>query len=86
MKTLADKEPEETEGHVSEDNTDTSESTASAESPTNDIFDYCTWQAETTKNIGEYNKAPENQIYVVVTIKIDNTGDQTYSTNPGVGI
>lgn len=81
MKTLADKEPEETEGHVSEDDTDTSESTASAEGLTNNIFDYCTWQAETTQNIGEYYKAPENQIYVVVTIKIDNTGDQTYSTN-----
>lgn len=81
MKTLADKEPEETEGDVSEDDTDTSESTASAESLTNNIFDYCTWQAETKQNIGEYYKAPENQIYVVVTIKIDNTGDQTYSTN-----
>ena len=46
------------------------------------IFDYCTWQAETTKNIGDYSKAPENKIYVIVTVKIDNTGDQTYSTNP----
>jgi Telomeric repeat-binding factor 2. len=86
IKTLADKEPEETEGtHVSEetvDNTDTSESTMSADSSTHNIFDYCTWQAETTKNIGEYYKAPENKIYVVVTIKINNTGDQTYTTNP----
>lgn len=81
MKTLADEETEETESHVSEDNTDTSESTASAESPTNNIFDYCTWQAETTKNIGEYTKAPENQVYVIITLKLNNTGDQTYSTN-----
>lgn len=79
VKTLADKEPEDEE---SVDNTDTSESTTSGDSSTYNIFDYCTWQAETTKNIGDYYKAPENKIYVIVTVKIDNTGDQTYSTNP----
>ncbi len=48
-----------------------------------DISKYCTWEARTTRTIGEYYKAPENKIYVVVTVKIDNTGDQTYSTNSG---
>lgn len=74
IKTLTDKEPEEPEGtHISEESEDNS---------THNIFDYCTWQAETTKNIGEYYTAPENKIYVIVTIKINNTGDQTYTTNP----
>lgn len=63
-------------------NVDTSESTKSADSSTSNIFDYCTWQAETTKKIGEYNEASENKSYAVVTLKINNTGDQTYSTNP----
>ena len=76
-KTLADKEPESDEPHASEDSNDVEDSS------TSNIFDYCTWQAETTKKIGEYYEPPENKIYVVVTIKIDNTGDQTYSTNPG---
>jgi Telomeric repeat-binding factor 2. len=63
-------------------NVDTSESTKSADSSTSNIFDYCTWQAETTKKIGEYNEESENKSYAVVTLKINNTGDQTYSTNP----
>jgi len=56
--------------------------TKPADSSTHNLFDWCIWQARTTHTIGEYNKAPENQIYVVVTIKINNTGDKTYSTNP----
>ncbi|RXA19915.1 DUF4352 domain-containing protein [Methanosarcina sp. MSH10X1] len=87
-KTPADKEADTESGgiHPSEetiDNADTSESTKSADSSTHNIFDYCTWQAETTKKIGEYSEAPENKNYVLVTLKINNTGDQTYSTNPG---
>jgi Telomeric repeat-binding factor 2. len=75
-KTLADKEPDtESEG------THASESTTSGS--TNNIFNYCTWQAEITKKISDYYEAPENKSYVVVTLKINNTGDQTYSTNPG---
>lgn len=87
-KTLADKDPvTEPKGiHASEetvDNVETNENTKSVDSSTHNIFDYCTWQAQITKKIGEYSKAPENKSYVVVTIKINNTGDQTYSTNPG---
>ncbi len=76
-KTLADKEPESDEPHASEDSDDIEDSS------TSNIFDYCTWQAEITKTIGEYYEASEGNSYVVVTVKIDNTGDQTYSTNPG---
>lgn len=78
-KTLADKEPESTGIPPSEDS---KESTNSVESSTDNIFNYCTWQAQLTKKVGEYYKAPENKSYVVVTIKINNTGSQTYSTNP----
>lgn len=77
-KTLADTEPD-----TGSEGIHASKSTESMDSSTSNIFDYCTWQAETTKKIGEYNEAPENKTYVVITIKIDNTGDQTYSTNPG---
>lgn len=76
-KTLADKEPESDEPHASEDSDDVEDSS------TSNIFDYCTWQAEITKKIGEYYEASEGKSYVVVSIKLDNTGDQTYSTNPG---
>jgi archaellum component FlaG (FlaF/FlaG flagellin family) len=71
-KTLADKE--------SESNSDNSY--ASEDNSNSNIFDYCTWQADTAKKIGEYNEASENKSYVIVTLKINNTGDQTYSTNP----
>jgi PGF-pre-PGF domain-containing protein len=46
------------------------------------IFNYCTWQGEFTTHIGKYNTAPTGKRYAVVTLKINNTGDQTYSTNP----
>ena len=75
-KTLADKDPEPEGAHSSEESVD------NVDSSTHNIFDYCTWQAQITKKIGEYNKAPENKNYVVVTIKINNTGDETYTTNP----
>lgn len=74
-KTLADKDPETDEPHASEESDDDEDSSSS------NIFDYCTWQAETTKTIGKYHEAPEGESYVVVTIKLDNTGDETYSTN-----
>ncbi|MDW5550764.1 DUF4352 domain-containing protein [Methanosarcina sp.] len=74
-KTLTDKEPESEEPHASEESDDVEDSSSS------NIFDYCTWQAETTKTIGKYYEAPEGESYVVVTIKLDNTGDETYSTN-----
>jgi hypothetical protein len=88
VKTLADKEPDTVSDgmHTSEeatDNADTNDNTKSSDSSIHSIFDYCTWEARTTRTIGEYSKAPENQTYVIVTLKIDNTGDQTYSTNPG---
>jgi hypothetical protein len=86
VKTLADKDTEPEGIHTSGEpvnNVDTSENTKSVDSSTHNIFDYCTWQAQITKKIGEYFKAPENKNYVVVTIKINNTGDKTYSTNPG---
>lgn len=79
-KTLADKEPESDEPHANEDSNDVEDSS------TSNIFDYCTWQAEITKKIGEYYKASGGKSYVVVSIKLDNTGDQTYSTNPVIGI
>lgn len=78
-KTLADKELEYNEPHSSET---TNENSNSLISSSHSIFDYCTWQAQLTKKIGEYNKAPEGKNYVVVTIKINNTGDETYTTNP----
>jgi hypothetical protein len=85
-KTLDDYEREPETPHASESNDDSENantaSTNSIESSTHSIFDYCTWQAQVTKKIGEYYKAPENKSYVVVTIKINNTGDQTYTTNP----
>ncbi len=74
-KTLADKEPESDEPHTSENSNDVEDSSTST------IFDYCTWQAEITKKIGKYYEASEGKSYVLVTIKLDNTGDQTYSTN-----
>jgi len=65
---------------VSESSADNNKSTKLVDG-SGDISKYCTWEAHKTRTIGEYYKAPENKIYVVVTIKIDNTGDQTYSTN-----
>jgi PGF-pre-PGF domain-containing protein len=56
--------------------------TKSVDSSTPTIFNYCTWQAEFTTQIGKYNTAPAGKKYAVVTLKINNTGDQTYSTNP----
>ena len=52
------------------------------DSSTPSIFNYCTWRAEYTTQIGKYNKAPASQKYAVITLNINNTGDQTYSTNP----
>lgn len=79
-KTLADKEPESNEPHQSET---TDKNSNSVDSSTHNIFDYCTWEASITHTIGEYYTSPEGESYVIVTIKIDNAGDQTYSTNPG---
>ena len=56
--------------------------TKSVDSSTPSIFNYCTWQPEFTKQIGDYYKAPTGKKYAVVTLNINNTGDQTYSTNP----
>jgi hypothetical protein len=81
VKTLADHEPEQ-ENSTPSDSVDTNEDTKSVDSSTHDIFDYCTWEARITHTIGEYSKAPDNKTYIIVTLKIDNTGDQTYSTNP----
>lgn len=61
-KTLADKESESDKPHASEDSNDAEDSS------TSNIFDYCTWQAEITKKIGDYSEAPEGKSYVVVTI------------------
>lgn len=79
-KTLADKEPESNEPHPSET---TNENSNSVDSSTDSIFDYCTWEASLTHTIGKYYTSPAGKSYVIVTIKINNTGDQTYSTNPG---
>ena len=56
--------------------------TNTVDSSTPNIFNYCTWQVEFTTQIGKYNTAPAGKKYAVVTLKINNTGDQTYSTNP----
>ena len=52
------------------------------DSSTPNIFNYCTWQADFTTQIGKYNTAPAGKKYAVVTLNINNTGGQTYSTNP----
>jgi hypothetical protein len=56
--------------------------TNSVGSSTPSVFNYCTLQGEFTTQIGKYHTAPAGQKYAVVTLNIDNTGDQTYSTNP----
>jgi len=52
------------------------------DSSTPNIFNYCTLQGEFTTQIGKYNTAPAGKKYAVVTLNINNTGGQTYSTNP----
>lgn len=47
-----------------------------------DVFDYTNWSFYTTDHVGMYQKAPTGYIYYVVTVQINNTGTQTYSTNP----
>lgn len=46
------------------------------------IFDYTTYECTLYSQIGKYNTAPAGKCYAVVDIHIDNTGTQTYSTNP----
>lgn len=46
------------------------------------IFQYCTADFQSYPGIGESYTAPTGYYYAVATININNTGTETYSTNP----